>query len=128
VSKSERSFSVDYDRAIARLRVGGNEKLAAHLERLRPNLSLQDNDTGLVFAGAANQFAADFYAIAKELHADPFDVLLMLSGMCAQTLNMLQRDGLDFAMGMYAFIKHMESVAKRIEEAVQSGEIETYER
>lgn len=117
-------MSVDYDRAIARARVSGNERLADHLERLRPKLNLQDDDSGKVFAGASAQFAQDFYVIGKELKADPFDMLLMLSGVCAQTLNLLQRDGLSFPMGMYALIKHMESVAERIDQAVVAGEID----
>lgn len=122
------SLSIEFDRAVARVRIAGNDRLADHLERLRPHLHLQDGDRGKVWAGAAQKFGQDFYDLGKELKADPFDMLLMLSGVVANALNLMQRDGLAFGMGMYALIKHLESVSKRIEEAMESGEIGIYER
>jgi hypothetical protein len=122
------TLSIEFDRAVARVRVAGNERLADHLERLRPHLHLRDGDSGKVWAGAAQKFSQDFYDLGKELKADPFDMLLMLSGVVANTLNLMQRDGVAFGMGMYALIKHLESVSRRIEEAMESGEIGTYER
>jgi hypothetical protein len=122
------TLSIEFDRAVARVRITGNDRLADRLERLRPHLHLRDGDSGKVWAGAAQKFSQDFYDLGKELKADPCDMLLMLSGVVANTLNLMQRDGLAFGMGMYALIKHLESVSKRIEEAMESGEIGTHER
>jgi hypothetical protein len=121
-------FSIEFDRAIARARSAGNAKLADHLEKLRPSLNLADDDRGKVFAGAAAEFSYEFIAVAKELHADPFDTILMLAGLVANTLNLLQRDGLHFNTSMYALITQLEGMTKRIQEAVETGEIELHAR
>jgi hypothetical protein len=112
----KRSFSVEFDRSIAKARIGGNERLAAHLERIRPTLNLAASDEdGEVFANASLAFARDLIEVCLELKADPFDVLLILSGVCAHVLNKLHHDGIDLRAGTHALIKSLEQVVVRLE-------------
>lgn len=85
------SFSVEFDRALVRARLAGNERLAAHLERIRPTLALDSNDSGEIFANASVVFARDLVAVCRELRADAFDVLLIMAGICAQVIESLHR-------------------------------------
>lgn len=85
------SFSVEFDRALVRARLTGNEKLAAHLERIRPTLSLASNNSGEIYANASAAFARDLMEVCRELRADAFDVLLIMAGICAQLIEALHR-------------------------------------
>lgn len=109
------SFSVEFDRSIVRARLKGNDRLADHLEKLRPNLNLATNDTGEVYAAMAREFAHQLVEMAKELRADSFDVILILSGVCSHIVNMLQRDGMEFGPAMGTLIKALEQIAIRME-------------
>jgi hypothetical protein len=116
------SFGVEFDRSIARARISGNERLACHLERIRPNLNLDNNDRGQVFSGAACQFADDLCDLGIELKADPFDMILIMGGVCAHVINRLQRDGLAFEMASYALVKQIERITALIVTALAERE------
>lgn len=115
MSRKARSFSVEFDRSIAKARISGNERLAAHLERLRPALNLASEDEGEVFASASLAFGHDLIEVCLELKADPFDVLLILSGVCAHVLNKLHHGGIDLRAGTHALIKSLDQVVVRLE-------------
>jgi hypothetical protein len=114
------SFSVEFDRSVARARLSGNDRLAEHLEKLRPNLNLGSDDEGEVFASTSLEFAKQLTEVCKELQADPFDTLLILSGTCTHVINRLQRDGIDFGTAIYALCKSLETIAYRMQKFEES--------
>lgn len=115
------SFSVEFDRSIARARITGNERLAEHLERIRPRLNLdKGNDRSEVFASASVAFARDLVEVGRELRADPFDMILIMAGICCHMLNILRETGLDYMMASHALTKHIDDIAGRVLEAAQA--------
>lgn len=115
------SFSVQFDRAIACARATGNDRLVGHLERIRPRLNLGKNETpSEVFADAAAAFADELVEVCQELRADPFDVILIMGGVCCHVLNRLRNAGLDYMMASHALTKHIDDIAARILEVAQA--------
>lgn len=115
------TFSVEFDRSVARARLKGNERLAAHLEKLRPHLNLQTNDTGEVYAAVARAFSLQLIEVSKELRADPFDIVLILSGVCSHIVNSFRDQGIEFAPMMHTLVKALEAITVRIEAATDGG-------
>jgi hypothetical protein len=116
------SFSVEFDRAIARARIAGKDQLADHLEALRPKLNLSSNDEGEVFALASRAFAEQLLDVCQEINADAFDVLLILAGAYMHVLNRLHHHaGVDFMAATNALIKAIEHIAARMKALQDEG-------
>ena len=110
------SFSVEFDRALVRARLTGNEKLAAHLERIRPTLSLASNDSGEIYANASAAFARDLMEVCRELRADAFDVLLITAGTCAHVINALHHSvPINREAATKALVVSLQTVMARLE-------------
>ncbi|HEX3382695.1 MAG TPA: hypothetical protein VHU21_23260 [Paraburkholderia sp.] len=108
------SFSVEFDRMLARARASGNARLVEHMERIRPRLNLSSDDGGEIHANAAHQFGDDFLEVARAIGSDPFDIILMLAGLCAHVLNDLQLVGLNYVATNHALTQHLDTLAANV--------------
>jgi hypothetical protein len=108
------SFSTEFDRMLARARVSGNARLVDHMERIRPRLNLSSDDGGEIHANAAHQFGDDFLEVARAIGSDPFDIILMLAGLCAHVLNDLQQVGLNYVASSHALTRHLNTLAEHV--------------
>jgi hypothetical protein len=99
---------------LARARTLGNTRLVEHMERIRPRLNLSSDDGGEIHANAAHQFGDDFLEVARAIGSDPFDIILMLAGLCAHVLNDLQQVGLNYVASSRALTRHLDTLAANI--------------
>lgn len=110
------SFGVQFDRSIARARVNGNDKLADHLEELRPHLNLASQDESEVFANLASAFARDLMAVCDELCADAFDAMLIISGIFCHMINAMHHlHGINRVAATHAVIENLQRVTAHLE-------------